>query len=133
MTIKKEYLIPLLWFVIVVWGLPNIGKVIPIVNPNIQVTSVTWVYEKDEDGEPPSYVETGLDKINKSMPGVVATLCEDDADVGIGQIPLQYKIQVEEGRKTAGPDLVVMAGNTLVRSLKGSDVKTEDDVIKSAN
>lgn len=109
---------------------PDVPDVDPT-TPTTKATSVTWVYEKDEDGAPPSYVETGLNRLNREKK-VVATLCEDDPDVGTGQVPSQYKVQIEEARKTVGPDLIIMADSTILKSIKGADVKTEDDVVNSA-
>jgi hypothetical protein len=104
-------------------SLPNIPNVIP----SIKADRVVYVYEKDSGGIP-SGVAAGLSKLNAA--GIVATAFEEDTTDGSGETPEQYKLAKEAATKAGLPALVVQAGGTVLRVVKGPT--TEQHVTEAA-
>lgn len=88
---------------------------VPVV-PATKVTSVTYVYEKD-DGGVPSAVMAGLNRLNREK-GIRATVAEDDITDGDGDVPDQYKTVFTAAKAAGLPALVVLSGETVVRTVK---------------
>lgn len=99
-----------------------------IVAPARVVTSVTYVYEKDDTGSVPSGVLVGLDKLNRS--GVRATAFEKDSKDGNGETPDQYKLPLQEATKAGLPALVSLAEDEVHKVIR--DPKTEEQVMEAA-
>jgi len=107
------------------------GVELPIISPPApapQITSATYVYEKD-DSAVPSAVLVGLNRLNRERK-IVATLFEDDSTDGDGQVPDQYKIPVATAKEAGLPALVVLAGSEVVRVVKSPE--TVDQVMEAA-
>lgn len=99
------------------------GGLPPILNPTVEVSRATYVYEKDDGGVPPS-VEFALNEINKGGK-IVASVIEDDIQDVSGQTPQQFKVAVDTAKKEGLPALVVEAGETVVRTVKAPTTETE--------
>ena len=99
-----------------------------IVAPAQKATAATYVYEKDQ-GSVPSGVQNGLDRLNRET-AIVATALEDDAANGLGSVPKQYRVAVDEARKAGEPLLVVTAGDTVLARV--SAPTTADEVWRAA-
>ena len=84
--------------------------------PSSEVDRVTYVYEKD-DGAVPRPVSYALRKLNEQ--GVIATELEVEPENGLGQIPTQDQIAVEAAKAAGLPALVVQAGASVVKVVKG--------------
>ena len=107
------------------------GVDLPIINPPapaLQVTSATYVYEKDATAVP-SEVMSGLNRLNRERK-IVATLFEQDSTDGDAQVPDQYKIPVAKAKEAGLPALVVLAGDSVLAVVK--DPKTEKQVWEAA-
>lgn len=109
------------------WHLTG-GKLPDVIapTPTVKVSAVTFVYEKDEHNIP-SPVLAALNQLNRR--GIVATTFDDDVVDGTGEVPAQYKIALEESRKSGLPVLVVQAGETVVKVVKAP--KTEAEVLEA--
>lgn len=103
-------------------ALPNI--IAPA--PTVKVTSVTFVYEKDDHAIPPP-VLAALNQLNRR--GIVAATFDDDVVDGTGEVPDQFKVALEESRKQGLPLLVVQAGGDVVRVVKSPT--TEQQVLEA--
>lgn len=77
---------------------------------------VVFVYEKD-DGAPPSYVGGAIARINL-IPGVVATMEDDDTRDASGAIADQYKVAFPEATKVGLPALVSLSRGKLLKATK---------------
>ena len=93
-----------------------------------KVTAVCYVYEKDE-GPIPNPILVALNRLNREQK-IVATVFERDTTNGDGNVPSQYKPIADAARASGLPSLVVMAGETVVRTVKAPT--TEDQVMEAA-
>lgn len=109
------------------WPFVGGGVGIPGISPSPAVTSVTYVYEKD-DGGVPSGVGLGLSKLNEQ--GILATDVDDDVTNPSGAIPKQYALIIPAARTAGLPALVAMAGDE-VRSITLKPT-TEQQVLEAA-
>lgn len=100
----------------------------PPVTPNDKITTVTYVYEKDETAIP-SAVHAALNRLNRER-GIVATVFEKDTFDGDDQIPEQYKAARVAALDKGLPCLVVLAGDKVVRTAKAPT--TEAEVLEAA-
>lgn len=106
---------------------PGPGPVRP--TPNDVVTSVTYVYDK-EQGSIPSAVQLALDRINREK-RVQATAYELGTRDGDDDIPAQYQVANATAEKEGCPLLVVQAGSTVLRIVKNPT--TTEQVWEAAN
>lgn len=104
-------------------------KNIIIVKPNkpSEITSVVYVYEKD-DGPIPQEIHIAIEKLNKEK-NILASLFEKDIVDGNGQTPFQYKQALEAAKIKGVPSLVVLSGSNIVTVLKNP--KTEKEVLEA--
>jgi hypothetical protein len=109
------------------WHLTG-GKLPDVLNPapTVKATSIHLIYEKDEHNIP-SPVLAALNQLNRR--GIVATTFDDDVVDGTGEVPAQYKIALEESRKSGLPVLVVQAGDEVVKVVKNPT--TEQAVLEA--
>lgn len=97
--------------------------------PSTRPTAAVYIYEKDRHS-PPRAVQAALDKINRDgVSGVVGSLHEQDATTGDGQVPAQYRTQLQAARAAGLPALVVSAGDQVLRVIR--DPQTEADVMEA--
>lgn len=95
--------------------------------PDVKVTAATYFYEKD-DGPVPTPVTVAMNKLNRDR-RIVATLFEDDATDGDGDVPDQYKAGLTAARRVGLPALTVLAGETVVTVV--ANPQTEIDVLSA--
>ena len=88
----------------------------PSVDPATKATAATYVYEKDQGGVP-SAVMYGLNRVNRENK-IIATVFEQDSTDGTGDTPEQYKAAVTAAKAAGLPCLVVLAGSTVLRTVK---------------
>lgn len=98
-------------------------------NPDVRVSRVTYVYEKDSNPVP-SGVGVALSRINKESPEIVATEFEDDTTDGDGQVPDQYAAALRAAKEDGLPALVVEGSDGSVLRVVRSP-KTESDVMEA--
>jgi hypothetical protein len=96
--------------------------------PQPQATAVTYIYEKDQHN-PPRAVQAALDRLNAAGSGIVASVFEQDTTSGTGQVPAQYRAQLQAAKSAGLPCLVVVAGDQVLRVVK--DPKTADEVLEA--
>ena len=107
------------------------GVDLPIVNPPapvLQITSATYVYEKD-DTAIPSEVMVGLNRLNRELK-IVATLFEQDSTDGEGEVPDQYKVAAAAAKESGLPALVVQSSDKVIRTVK--DPRTASQIWEAA-
>lgn len=92
--------------------------------PLPKATAVIYVYEKDQHS-PPRAVQAALDRINAAG-SVVASIFEQDATSGTGQVPAQYRAALAAAKAAGLPCLVVTAGDQVLRVV--TNPQTEADV-----
>lgn len=81
-------------------------------------TAVTYVYEKDTGGVP-GFIGSGLDRLNRLDPPIMATAFEEDTvNSATATIPTQYKIPREAAIKAGLPALVVQSGERVLKVVK---------------
>jgi len=102
------------------------GNILPVV-PAVKASSVTYVYEKDSGGVP-GFVRSGLNRLNRLTPPVLATEYEDDAVNGLGEVPSQYRVAAKAAREAGEPAFVVQSGDQVLKVAK--DLKTEQAVLE---
>lgn len=93
-------------------------------SPEVKVTEVHLIYEKD-DSAIPSAVAGAITKLNRL--GIDANMWDDDVVDGTGEIPDNHKVPLDEAKKVGLPALVVMAGDKVHKVVK--DPKTEESVL----
>lgn len=96
----------------------------PPVVPSDKVTTVTYVYEKD-DTAVPSSIHAVLNRLNRER-DITATVFEQNTFDGDDQIPEQYKAALSAAQHEGLPAIVVLAGSKVLRVLK--DPKTDTEV-----
>lgn len=89
-------------------------------------TAVTYFYEKDQTAVPPP-VAAAISELNTQ--GIAANIVEQTPADGTGAVPLQYKFSWPAAKDAGLPCLVVMAGETVVRVVKGP--KTQQEVLEA--
>jgi hypothetical protein len=107
----------------------------PVVDPpkppeppvTVKATAAVFVYEKDAGGVP-GHVLTGLNRLNREKK-ILATLFEDDAPDGTGEVPEQYKVPLKAAQDAGLPALVVTAGNVVLKVVKAP--KTEAEMMEA--
>lgn len=113
---------------VLIVALPFLGKV-NVFTPS-PVTSVTYVYEKD-DTALPSAVQGALNKLNVESDGKIdASWTDQNGQDGDDQIPDQYKIPIASAKAAGLPALVVMSGDKVIKVVK--DPKTFEQVLEAA-
>lgn len=90
-------------------------------------SAAVYVYEKDSSAVPVG-VTAGLNRLNRERQ-IVATLFEDDTTDGTGDVPEQYRIAVEAGKKAGLPAFVVLSGSTVLAVVRAP--ATEDDLMRA--
>lgn len=95
-----------------------------------KVTAAVYVYEKDAGGVP-GFMGAALDALNRREPPILATPFEEDTTDSTGETPAQYREALTAAREAGLPSLVVQAGSTVVRVVKGADLKSPEDVFKA--
>lgn len=103
------------------WTLP---LPLPVVQP---ATAAVYVYEKDATAVPAG-VTAGLDRLNRERK-VVATMLEEDAVDGGGDVPEQYRPALQVAKDEGPPVLVVLSGTTVVKVVKAPT--TVDQVLEA--
>lgn len=93
------------------------------------VTQVTYVYEKDRDGEPSSGVMLALDKLNRQ--GILATKYEDDTTDGDDDVPAQYAVALKAAKEKGEQAALVVQAGAVVKSV-WHNIRTEADVLEAA-
>lgn len=93
------------------------------------VTQVTYVYEKDRDGEPSSGVMVALDKLNRQ--GILATKFEDDTTDGDDDVPAQYAVALKAAKEKGEQAALVVQAGAVVKSV-WHNIRTEADVMEAA-
>lgn len=122
---NKAILVALVLLVLVnVGGIPGGGSA--------QITSATYVYEKDQSGGVPPGVQYALGEINKAGK-VSAAAIEADVKDATGNTPPQYKVAVEKAKEVGLPSLVVQAGEKVVKVVKSTKDSplTEEQVLEA--
>lgn len=132
MSLTKDKVLFLIGVLLLVFGLlkpdlKNIITVKPKPNKPSEITSVVYVYEKD-DGAIPSEIHTAIEKLNREK-NILASLFEQDTIDGNGQTPLQYKKALEAAKIKGVPSLVVISGSNVVTVFKNP--KTEKEVLEA--
>ena len=113
-TLHPRQIIGLLLIVAAIyWHLhgPELGPLLP----NSKVTAAVYVYDVRTSGGVPSGVLAGLNRVNREK-GIVATAYEHTEG---NTVPKQYAVPLEEAKKAGLPALVVMAGETATKVVKG--------------
>ena len=78
------------------------------------ISRVTYIYEKGESGGVPPTVQFVLREINTAGK-IAAAAIEVDIKDSTGSTPPQYKIAVDAAKAAGLPQLVVQAGDKVVR------------------
>jgi hypothetical protein len=79
---------------------------------------VTYIYEKDTGGVP-GFIGSGLDRLNRLDPPILATPFEDDTvNSATEAIPLQYQIPLKAAREVGLPALVLQSGDKVIKVVK---------------
>jgi hypothetical protein len=92
-------------------------------------TAAVYIYEKDRSN-PPRAVQAALDRLNQDDgSGIVGIIFEQDATTGAGQVPSQYRAQLQAAKAAGLPCLVVSAGDQVLRVV--ADPQTEADVLEA--
>ena len=92
-------------------------------------TAAVYIYEKDRSN-PPRAVQAALDRLNQDDgSGIVGSIFEQDATTGAGQVPSQYRAQLQAAKAAGLPCLVVSAGDQVLRVV--ADPQTEADVLEA--
>lgn len=86
-----------------------------------KVTAVTYVH--DEKSAIPAGVSAALSELNAT--GIMATDFPDDATDGDGEVPDQYKFTLPAAKSAGIPCLVVQAGDSVIRTVKGPTTKQQ--------
>jgi len=97
--------------------------VVPPVDPDTKVTTVTYVYEKDETAIP-SAVHAALNRLNRER-GIVATVFEQNTFDGDDQVPDQYAAALAAAKEKGLPCAVALAGDKVVRTAKAPTTEAE--------
>ena len=79
-------------------------------------TAATYFYD-DKQHVVPSPVMVAIDKLNRA--GILATFHEVDTTDESGDVPEQYKVSLPAAKEAGLPAMVVMAGERVVRVVKG--------------
>jgi hypothetical protein len=103
--------------------LPTLLWVTPVVSP-AKVTAAPYIYEGKQTSVPPP-VSSALSKLNAM--DIMATAIDDDVVNAGGKIPKQYEKAIPAAREAGLPCLVVMAGDKVVKIVKGPT--TEEQVL----
>jgi hypothetical protein len=91
------------------------GTVPPSLPPLNKVTSVTYVYEREQNKVPRS-VSSALQQLNAS--GIVATEFDQNTVTGEGTVPKQYIIALAAAKGSGLPALVVQCGDVVKKVVK---------------
>lgn len=126
MTPARRYTLVALLGLLLVVNRGGCSLVDRVVGPS-GVTSVTYVYEKD-DTAVPAAVRAALNKLNRERK-IICTIFDDDTTDGTGDTPEQYKAPLKAANEVGLPVLVVMAGDRVVRTVKSPT--TEQAVLEA--
>ena len=99
--------------------------------PLDKVTSVTYVHDiHGENDKPiPSAVRSGLNRLNIEK-NILATIVEIDSPDGTGDVPEQYKLDIEAAKKEGLPAVVSRSGDKVLKVVK--DPSTEEQIYSLA-
>lgn len=96
--------------------------------PSDDVDAVIYVYERDQGGIPPG-VLAGLKQINAEHPAIMAVPFEDDQTTGDDQVPDRYKVAVDYARTAGLPELVILAGGKVVKTVEATKIEDVTGVL----
>ena len=101
--------------------------IIPSLLKPKDVTSLTYVYEKD-NGNVPAEVDATLTEISDDT-DIVATPFEKDQKNGEGETPTQYRVALAAAEEVGLPALVIQAGDEVIRVIEAPT--TRDQVMEA--
>ena len=99
----------------------------PAPTPTTKATAATYVYDVRSSSIPPA-VLAGLNRLNREKK-ILATLYEDNANSGSGEVPAQYKLAYEAAKAAGLPPLIVTDGKSVLKVVK--DPKTVEQIMES--
>jgi hypothetical protein len=91
-----------------------------------KVTAAVYVHEKSETPITAA-VSAAINTLNRQ--GIVATLFDADTTDGSGETPAQYQVPLAAAKEVGLPALVVMSGETVVRTVKAP--RTMEDILEA--